>query len=1453
MNDTINFTSSAATGASAQVGGATEFVKAVARYYRDFLETDFKKANVPTRQVRVRSREGTVLGFNVRRFPELHRAVLELLSKPLGPVATLKIRRNQYRSRITANLQTLVRAQVQAIPDQAFISAISEAVVRIKKAALTAQKDFDPFVDYAQDVVAEEVLKNVIRPIIKNIEAVLEHASLVTDDLVYEIEDDLREHVVAAIRENLPAALTALALHNDLKPLAGLLNDQLGPHGLRPFLEEFFAYLATADVYEELLAVAQVLAANESLELYLYVIDLLWQKQQFPVAYIPVRLQKDGDEFQLTLDSRLFFNRRALRYIPEHDQTRDLRIPGKPTDDRIHVVFDRAPRDVLEDAIIAMGDAYSIADRLRFDSADLQRVSAGGISLTSAMHFCAFDKSEESIINDYEEILLESGKPDSSLRELFESLVKSCILTEPASVRMDIEREWSGTASPDRLIYESPVPLNEEQRKLLLALRRPESRFNVVDGPPGTGKSHTITAIVFDAIQRGQSVLVLSDKQEALDVVEDKLTQALNEIRAGDNFPNPLLRLGRDSGTYGEILSRASVERIARYHVAAQTTQAKADEALSTKTTALKADVSKTSQALSAIKMDDIVACERLGAKFAGLELVAVEQLTSAVPVLRSFIDTWEALSPSQRQELEKLSNGCTDLAQFAAAISRRMVEAKLTARNGYLSQLLRQFSGKGLPDIEFLESAVAELRALRRPIIGYWFRGRELTALEYQFANRLPLEGVRRPHQRLRELTDGLAALRDLRVEFQQAGLPQAAMEAGYTALRRDPITSLLQSEIVDCLKAVEGMCRLSPEIAAAAGLVAEPLVVLNDWTTGRGDRIRELTRHIELRCRLNEQFSQVPRLDLQKAQVDLYQLHAARLANTLDDRFLRFATQKQALASSLKEVIRRKEPFPKDKFEALKDAFPCIIAGIREFADYIPLGRDLFDLVIIDEASQVSIAQALPALMRARQVVVMGDEKQFANVKTSQASRAVNSTYMSAIERAFRESFNPDAEQLARMRQFDVRTSILKFFELIANFRIMLRKHFRGYQEIISFSSRYFYGNELQAIRIRARPVNEVIRFSVIETNGGSRGPRNANSAEADYIHDQLQALLQLSEPPTVGVITPFTEQQRFLSRRLLFDTDFATDFRDRLNLKIMTFDTCQGEERDVVFYSMVASPDADKLNYVFPLDLHNLPEDADQKIKVQRLNVGFSRARDVIHFVLSQPVESFRGSAAQALRHYQQQLVEASRMPDVSQVDPSSPMEAQLLHWLKQTPFVQNNAERVEIRPQFHIGRYLKQLDPHYQHPRYRCDFLLLVQGGNGKTTPIILEYDGFREHFASVDDVTADNYEFYYREEDVERQQILESYGYNFIRVNRFNLGKDPVATLSARLSNLIEQRQGPAALNELTRITQTTIADIEAGNKKQCPKCARILPIEQFRRRGLKTGQGRTCNGCARAG
>ena len=61
------------------------------------------------------------------------------------------------------------------------------------------------------------------------------------------------------------------------------------------------------------------------------------------------------------------------------------------------------------------------------------------------------------------------------------------------------------------------------------------------------------------------------------------------------------------------------------------------------------------------------------------------------------------------------------------------------------------------------------------------------------------------------------------------------------------------------------------------------------------------------------------------------------------------------------------------KELFSDLKNAFPCIIANIRTYSDFIPLEYEMFDLVIIDEASQVSIAQALPAIFRAKKVIVL------------------------------------------------------------------------------------------------------------------------------------------------------------------------------------------------------------------------------------------------------------------------------------------------------------------------------------------------------------------------------------------------------------------------------------------------------------------------------------------------
>ena len=222
------------------------------------------------------------------------------------------------------------------------------------------------------------------------------------------------------------------------------------------------------------------------------------------------------------------------------------------------------------------------------------------------------------------------------------------------------------------------------------------------------------------------------------------------------------------------------------------------------------------------------------------------------------------------------------------------------------------------------------------------------------------------------------------------------------------------------------------------------------------------------------------------------------------------------------------------------------------------------------------------------------------------------------------------------------------------------------------------------------------------------------------------------------------------------------------------------------------MVANPNSDKLSYIFPQSLDEASE-VDHSLRLQRLNVGFSRAKEQIHIFHSMPIEKYRGAIGQALLHYKRELERGYESPTTNDTDRKSPMEMHVLSWLQQTEFYRKlySAERIDLHAQFELGAYLKQLDPTYNHPLYRVDFLLNIHNG-ARAIPIIVEYDGFKEHFTRLAEVGADNYEEYMRPQDVERQKVIESYGYRFLRINRFNLGRDPIKTLNERLIKLVPE-------------------------------------------------------------
>jgi very-short-patch-repair endonuclease len=549
--------------------------------------------------------------------------------------------------------------------------------------------------------------------------------------------------------------------------------------------------------------------------------------------------------------------------------------------------------------------------------------------------------------------------------------------------------------------------------------------------------------------------------------------------------------------------------------------------------------------------------------------------------------------------------------------------------------------------------------------------------------------------------------------------------------------------------------------------------------------DLLGEVIEYKKIEQKLNKIFTDTPPDEYVNNIKTVEQLITAQMTHFLDKRIINYSQDNAGEVNTLKMVLKNKQQFPIDLFENLKKAFPCILAGIRDYAEYIPLEKNLFDLIIIDEASQVSISQALPALIRGKQIIVLGDDKQFSNVKAGNASKVTNQQYKSRIREVFRkEKINgSDTKgwETKVKENFDIKNSILKFSRFIRNYQCQLQKHFRCYPEIISYSDKYFYDNTLQCMKIRGIPIDDVIKIDVIEHDGKLDKAKNTNELEAKHIIQNIKKLREDGFNKTLGIITPHREQVTLLFDMLnnLEDKDWIFD---TCKMKIMTFDTCQGEERDYIFYSMVATKEKDMLNWIFPVQFDGNKDN----VKAQRLNVGFSRAKECIHFVLSKPIENFKGEIRNALVHYRNEL-ELSKEKIVGETDPNSPMESKVQDIFYATKFYKDNKENIEFIPQFDLGRYLKQLDRNYNHPDYKVDFLLIY-----KDKKIVIEYDGFKEHFTNLDEVNISNYKYYMNADDIYRQKVLEGYGYRFLRINRFNIGNDPVSTLNERIENIVKK-------------------------------------------------------------
>ena len=406
-----------------------------------------------------------------------------------------------------------------------------------------------------------------------------------------------------------------------------------------------------------------------------------------------------------------------------------------------------------------------------------------------------------------------------------------------------------------------------------------------------------------------------------------------------------------------------------------------------------------------------------------------------------------------------------------------------------------------------------------------------------------------------------------------------------------------------------------------------------------------------------------------------------------------------------------------------------PCVLMSPLSVAQYLPAGRAVFDVVIFDEASQITTWDAIGAIARGRQTIVVGDPKQLP--PTNFFGRA--------------EDEDEDLPEVERDMP-----SILDEVAVAGVPERRLDWHYRSRDEaLIAFSNRFYYGGRLVTFPAPATGAG-ALQFHKVDGiyargHGGRVNHREAE-AVAEMVQQRLTSWVRLPEEDrlTLGVVTFNSEQQSLIldlldsMRRSHADLEwFFSDDREEPVI-VKNLENIQGDERDVMLFSVTFGPDvAGKLTMNFG-PLNNSGGE-------RRLNVAVTRARRELHVfssILAEQIDLGR-TRAEGVRDLKAFLDYAERgsiaLParDEGSVGPAeNPFEDAVAGAFR--------ARGWEVRTQIGVSGF--RIDLGIMHPDRAGSYLCGI------------ECDGARYHSSA----TA-------RDRDKVRQAVLEGLGWRIIRI------------------------------------------------------------------------------------
>ncbi len=424
-------------------------------------------------------------------------------------------------------------------------------------------------------------------------------------------------------------------------------------------------------------------------------------------------------------------------------------------------------------------------------------------------------------------------------------------------------------------------------------------------------------------------------------------------------------------------------------------------------------------------------------------------------------------------------------------------------------------------------------------------------------------------------------------------AGVGVRAGRREYAKQLRDFLDDLLSQVITadadfEHERLLRGLLQeLSAEISACGRLLQRRAALEKSWgplfAAGRPS-VMQHWRRGWLRCRLaNEPPAWIAARRLHELVAERNRIAGLLVRQRWVNRLQRALAQDRTTFLNLARALRartgasQRQHFENTNVPGALAALPLWLVNLADAHRAIPMRTAMFDLVIIDEASQCDIASPLPVLQRAKRGVIVGDPRQLRHVSFLSADR----------QRAFavEAGLPPDPSQDLDFRNRSILD--LALARITAPSRVaFLNEHFRSQPEIVEFSNARFYRGQLKVMtRLRSRRAWGARALAGMQV-AGHRDSSGVNQTEGNALLGVLRSFLaeyaQGSAPvPTIGILSPFRAQVDWLRARV--ESEFPGALV-RHRLIVGTAHSFQGAERDVMLLSFCVDAESSPMSFRF-----------------------------------------------------------------------------------------------------------------------------------------------------------------------------------------------------------------------------------------------------------------------------